>query len=122
MTKRVTSDFMLVGSLPLESTEDALRAGSELFGDCCFALPDGETGERWLWVVYEAYRLWRPHPQIETVHVPTDSPPGLPDWGPRALVGSVDISDPAGGLQARIRALAAYGRRHRVVSTVQGFT
>ena len=82
MTRRVTSDFMLVGSLPMDSTDDALHAASELFGDCCFALPDGETGERWLWVIYEAYRLWRPHPQIETVHVPKDTPPGLPDWVP----------------------------------------
>lgn len=82
MAKRVTSDFMLVGSLPMNSTDDALRTASSVFGDCCFALPDGETGERWSWIIYEANRLWRPHPQIETVHTPEDTPPGFPDWLP----------------------------------------
>ena len=44
MAQRVTSDLLLVGSLPADSTEAALRAGAELFGDLVFALPDGETG------------------------------------------------------------------------------
>ena len=44
MTGRATSDLLLLGSLPADSTEDALRAGGELFGDLVFALPDGETG------------------------------------------------------------------------------
>ena len=34
--------MLLVGSLPASSTEEALRAGGELFGDLVFALPDGE--------------------------------------------------------------------------------
>ena len=41
---RVDSDVLLVGSLPAESTEAALRAAADLFGDLVFALPDGETG------------------------------------------------------------------------------
>jgi hypothetical protein len=34
---------LLVGSLPADTTEDALRAGADLFGDLVPALPDGET-------------------------------------------------------------------------------
>ena len=46
MTLRVTSDLLLVGSLPADSTESAFRAGARHFGDLVFALPDGETGPR----------------------------------------------------------------------------
>ena len=46
MAPRVDSELLLVGSLPADSTEAALRAGAEFFGDLVFALPDGETGPR----------------------------------------------------------------------------
>ncbi|UGS37343.1 hypothetical protein [Capillimicrobium parvum] len=77
MTARVTSDLLLVGSLPVDSTEAAFRAGSELFGNLVFALPDGETGPRGGWVSYERERLARPNPGVEVVEE-TASPTGLP--------------------------------------------
>lgn len=77
MSGRVTSDLLLVGSLPCTSTEQALRAGGELFADHVFALPDGETGPRVAWVGYERESLVRPHPDVETVSV-TESPNGIP--------------------------------------------
>jgi hypothetical protein len=77
MGARVTSDLLLVGSLPADSAEAALRAASSLFGDMVFALPDGETGARAAWVGYEREQLVRPHPDVETVAV-TDSPTGIP--------------------------------------------
>lgn len=77
MTSRVTSDLLLVGSLPADSADTALRAGAELFGDLVFALPDGETGPRAAWVGFERERLVRPHPDVETVEV-TESPTGIP--------------------------------------------
>jgi hypothetical protein len=73
----VTSPLLLVGSLPAESAEAALRAASGLFGDLVFALPDGETGPRAAWVGYERERLVRPHPDVETVEE-TGSPTGRP--------------------------------------------
>jgi hypothetical protein len=73
----VTSPLLLVGSLPADSTEAALRAGGELFGDLVFALPDGETGPRAAWVGYERERLVRPNPDVETV-AETESPTGVP--------------------------------------------
>ena len=45
MAPRVSSDLLLVGSLPADSTETALRAAGELFGDLVFTLPvDGVPG------------------------------------------------------------------------------
>jgi hypothetical protein len=77
VTGRVTSDLLLVGSLPASSTTTALRRGAELFGDLVFALPDGETGPRAGWIGYERTRLFAPHPDIETVR-PSPSPTGIP--------------------------------------------
>src|SRR5918998_3764207 len=77
MSRRVNSALLLVGSLPADSAEAALRAGAELFGDLVFALPDGETGPRAGWVGYERERLMKPHPDIETVEA-TASPTGIP--------------------------------------------
>src|SRR3954454_6925071 len=64
MTPRVTSELLLVGSLPADSTESAFRAGAAHFADLIFALPDGETGPRAAWVGYERERLLRPKPGV----------------------------------------------------------
>jgi hypothetical protein len=77
MAPRVSSELLLVGSLPAATTEEALRAAGPLFGDLVFALPDGETGPRASWVGYERERLVRPHPDVDTVKE-TESPNGIP--------------------------------------------
>jgi hypothetical protein len=77
MKSRMSSDLLLVGSLPADSAEAAFRAGAELFGDLVSMLPDGETGPRAAWVSYERERLVRQHPDVETVAV-TESPTGFP--------------------------------------------
>ncbi|MBV9339032.1 MAG: hypothetical protein JO243_24350 [Solirubrobacterales bacterium] len=77
MSGRVASELLLVGSLPAASTEEALRAGAELFGDMVFALPDGETGPRAAWVGYEREQLVRPNQDVEVVQE-TESPTGIP--------------------------------------------
>lgn len=75
--QRVSSDLLLVGSLPADSTDEALRAAAELFGDLVFALPDGETGARAAWVGYEREQLVRPARGI-LVAEETESPTGIP--------------------------------------------
>ena len=50
MSPRVSSDLLLVGSVPATTTEEALRAGAANFAGLTFALPDGETGPRSSWV------------------------------------------------------------------------
>jgi hypothetical protein len=76
MDRRVNCELLLVGSLPVDSTDAAFRAGAELFGDMVFALPDGETGPRSsAGFSYERERLVTPHPDIESV-AGTHSPGG----------------------------------------------
>jgi len=65
MTPRVDSDLLLLGSLPADSTEHAFRRGAELYGDLVFALPDGETGFRQMWIAYDGETLVRNNPGFE---------------------------------------------------------
>jgi len=77
MAPRVNSELLLVGSLPADSADSALRAAAEFFGDLVFALPDGETGPRRAWVGYEREWLVRPNPAVVVVQE-TESPTGIP--------------------------------------------
>jgi hypothetical protein len=77
MARRVNSELLLVGSLPADSTESALRHAAEFFGDLVFALPDGETGPRAAWVGYEREQLVRPNRDVVVVQE-TESPTGIP--------------------------------------------
>ena len=67
MAPRVNSELLLVGSLPANTTDTALRSAAGFFGDLVFALPDGETGPRSAWVGYERERLVRPNPGVVVV-------------------------------------------------------
>jgi hypothetical protein len=77
MARRVDSELLLVGSLPADSTQAALRQAAGFFGDLVFALPDGETGPRAGWVSYEREHLARPNPGVVVLRE-TQSPTGLP--------------------------------------------
>ena len=77
MARRVNSELLLVGSLPADSADSALRPAAGFFGDLVFALPDGETGPRRAWVGYERERLVRPNPDVVVVQE-TESPTGVP--------------------------------------------
>jgi hypothetical protein len=77
LSGRVSSKLLLVGSLPVSSTEEAFRQGAELFGDLVFALPDGETGALAGWVSYEREQLVRPAADIVVLEE-TASPSGIP--------------------------------------------
>ena len=77
MAPRVNSELLLVGSLPADSADSALRSAAGFFCDLVFALPDGETGPRAAWVGYERERLVRPNPDVVVVQE-TESPTGIP--------------------------------------------
>jgi hypothetical protein len=77
MAPRVDSELLLVGSLPADSSESALRSAAEFYQGLVFALPDGETGPRSAWVGYERERLVRPNPGVVVVKE-TESPTGIP--------------------------------------------
>ena len=110
---RASSELLLVGSLPASSTDEAFRAGAELFGDLVFALPDGETGPRAAWVGYERERLVRPNSDVEVVEE-TESPTGIP----RHAYETPGVQDPRRGGRAPLRDVAADRRCDRVMARV----
>jgi hypothetical protein len=64
------SDVLLVGSLPYETAEEALRAaGSALNGHIGW-LPDGEPGPRQMWVGMMLELVFSHHPDIEETKAP----------------------------------------------------
>ena len=69
VTSRASSELLLVGSYPADSTDTALRTAAAGFSDLVFALPDGETGLRARWVAHEYYTLISPNPAVETINV-----------------------------------------------------
>jgi hypothetical protein len=65
-----SADVLLVGSVPLDSAEAVFRACGQKLGANVVGLPDGETGDRTIWVVYQAYRVFNGHSDIETLRRP----------------------------------------------------
>src|SRR4051812_2488862 len=43
----------LVGSVPLEDSEAVFRTASRVLGDRLRRIPDGETGKRSIWIVFQ---------------------------------------------------------------------
>ena len=83
----------LVGSVPLGSAEDVFRRAAEALGDRLRRIPDGETGPRSDWILWQ-YPVFSSLPQFEV------GPPGdgtyrtLPKLRLRAgeSAGSVTLS------------------------------
>lgn len=65
-TSKELRGMHLVGSLFFESTEEAFRQTSALVGDCLTRLPDGETGDRYNWIVWQ-YPFLAQNPFLEEV-------------------------------------------------------
>lgn len=53
-----------VGSVPLKDSEEVFRVLSEELGPYIRRLPDGETGERLRWIVFQQ-RMLQEHPAVE---------------------------------------------------------
>ena len=110
MARRVDSELLLVGSLPADSTQTALRQAAGFFGDLVFALPDGETGPRAGWVSYERERLARPNPGIVVLQE-TESPTGLPRHA---------YETPVFGIRPGVREIR-FGTWPRIDDAIEGY-
>lgn len=67
-------DVHLVGSLPFDSAEAAMRTTATQLAGLLSSIPDGEVGERRNWVRYLPLRIYSCHPQlIETSNPDTAS-------------------------------------------------
>ena len=60
----MTRTAHLVGSIPLDSAEEAMTAALERMGPNLRSLPDGETGERTNWIIH-IVESFRRHPDLE---------------------------------------------------------
>lgn len=62
--------ILLVGSIPGDSAGEVFHACGPALGDKVMAVPDGETGNRRIWVTYLAATLLDPHPEISALNRP----------------------------------------------------
>ncbi|KMO66964.1 hypothetical protein [Mycolicibacterium chlorophenolicum] len=61
---------LLTGSVPLYSTEEVIKYCGGGLGDVAVGIPDGEVGDRSMWIIYQAYRVLDGHPQLATIQRP----------------------------------------------------
>jgi hypothetical protein len=69
---RMRGDVLLVGSMPFETVDEALRNAAAL-GEDAGCLPDGEVGERRFWVTFLPTRTYASHPDLFESRSPNDS-------------------------------------------------
>ena len=62
--------ILLVGSIPGDDAEAVFRACGPALGDRIAAIPDGETGQRRIWVTFLAATVLNPHPHINAINRP----------------------------------------------------
>ena len=67
---RMTGDVLLVGSVPGEDAEDAMRLCAAGVGDSLSCIPDGETGKRRVWINFLASQTYDVHPALESLSRP----------------------------------------------------
>lgn len=89
MTAPMPEGAHLVGSIPLDSAEEVFRTCAGALGDRLRRAPDGETGARLDWIVWQLHRLMD-HPQFEGVE------PGPRNYAPNprvALMEGIALDD-----------------------------
>lgn len=85
MTSRAgAKDLLTVGSLPLDTPEEVMRLCASTLGEWLPCIPDGEVGDRKIWIVGLGYRVYHGHPEIETLNRPAPFD-GRENWVPRDL-------------------------------------
>jgi hypothetical protein len=116
-------DVYMVGSMavPSDSTEEAMQIAAEGLGDRLFALPDGEVGQRSMWVAGLGVLSYYDHPDIEQAGEadgfrPVPGPFGplgacriRPGAGEVSLDGHLPYADAALSSFEQFRALKARG-------------
>ena len=68
---------LLVGSVPLESSEEVFRTAASILGDHLKRIPDGETGDRLNWIGWQI-AVFQQHPDLEPAPVDPEHYAPLP--------------------------------------------
>ncbi len=82
---------LLVGSVPLESTEEVFRTAASILGEHLRRIPDGETGARLNWIGWQIGGLQQ-HPDLEPAPVDPDHYAPLPTVQLREGVDPANLS------------------------------
>ena len=78
----MTGSVLLVGSVPLDTAAEVFSTCAQELGGHVTCLPDGEVGDRTIWVIFQAYRVFHEHAQLVTLHQPQR---GKEPWMPGDL-------------------------------------
>jgi hypothetical protein len=66
----MSSDVLLVGSVPFDTAEQVFRYFGRQLGPALRTMPDGEVGPRKHWISRIHYQVLAGHPDLETVRYP----------------------------------------------------
>ena len=66
----MSSDVLLVGSIPLDTAEQVFRDFGHPLGGALRTMPDGEVGPRKHWISRIHYQVLAGHPELETIRYP----------------------------------------------------
>jgi len=88
---RMKNKILLVGSIPGASAAEAMRTCGEGIGEYLDCMPDGETGNRRIWINFLAATTYHNNDALQTVNRPARVDPKKPgewrqpgeDWVPR---------------------------------------
>jgi hypothetical protein len=81
MIENHRGDVLLVGSMPFDTSEEAMRAAAEHLGDHLPSIGDGEVGLRKIWIGYLPMTIYSKHPQLEVLRAPEGGAPKPPTDG-----------------------------------------
>jgi hypothetical protein len=98
----------LVGSVPLQSTEEVFRTASSILGERLRRIPDGETGARYYWIGWQADVLGR-QPELELIPPVPGSYAPLPTFRLRSSYATVSFG-PLGYADAAIASYSVFKR------------
>src|SRR5688500_3001467 len=125
MPERTGSDVLVLGSVPLPTTEDVIRTLADVLGDRIRRIPDGETGERLKWIdwqtsIFEKHPMLEPAPQGLGADADWRNKAGLAQWkntGWLKMRGGVDPDalrfGPLGYAQAAIDSFRIFSELKR---------
>ena len=66
----MSKELLLVGSIPMETTQDVFQSFGANLGKFLPAMPDGEVGPRRHWISRVHYQVLALHPDLEVVRYP----------------------------------------------------
>ena len=75
-------ELLLVGSLPVETPQEAFEVIGAPLGRYLFAMPDGEVGPRRHWISRVHYQVLAAHPELEIVQRPRPDENGVERQAP----------------------------------------